>query len=290
MALNEDFAEDFGEVQPSSNQATLRANQSRNLPSSLRLLFEDGSTPVQPETRRLNLNIPESTLTSQFSPITPEVTQVEDALTLPPSSRARTPLRPFLSRNTSTSSLEVSQVITTSVDDVEEKLSNGRFPSSADDNAYIPEDEVVTIPISLNPKFEGIPKRQDLDLASPASFQFPPPSPATQRPLYRGLESRSPSTRPGTSLSTHQNTLSLDAPSISAKNDDIPTSMARSRSATTPTPPLISTIDLDYERPSNFTETKRVDLNFAPPNRSTPGLKDVLKVRFLLKSEVDSLS
>jgi protein-serine/threonine kinase len=288
MALNEDFAEDFGEVQPSSNQATLRANQSRNLPSSLRLLFEDGSTPVQPETRRLNLNMPDSALTSQFWPITPEVTQAEDALPLPPSSRARTPLRPFLNHNASTSSLEVSQVTTTSVDVVvEEKLLNGRFPISADDNAYIPEDEMVTNPISLNRKFEGISIHQDLDLASPASFQFPLPSPATERPLYRGLESRSPSTRPGTSLSTHQNTLSLDAPSISAKNDYIPTSMARSRSATTPTPPAI---DLGYERLSNIMETKRVDLNFAPPNRSTPGLKDVLKVRFLSKSEVDSLN
>ncbi|KAF9481565.1 hypothetical protein BDN70DRAFT_525192 [Pholiota conissans] len=291
MALNEGFAADFDdEVQPPSNQATLRAtNQSRNLPSSLRLLFEDGSAPpAPPETRRLNLNIPEPAPTSQFSPITPEVAQGEEVLQIPqipPPSRTRTPLKPFLStsRNASTSSLEASaHVIIPSMDEpVEEKPPNGRITISVDDNArkvYTPEDEVVTKPLFLNTKLESMAKREDVDLASPASFQFPHPShitQATQRPSYRGLGLRSPSTRPGTSFSVHQNTHSLDAPSISSKNDYIPSAMPRTRSATTPTPPPIS-IDPYYERISNVTEIKRpVDL---VPSRSTPGLKDVLKI------------
>lgn len=288
MALNEDFPQDFDdEVQPSSNQATLRANQSRNLPSSLRLIFEDGSTPPAiPESRRLNLNIPESTPTSQFSPITPEVPQVEDVLQIPPPSRIRTPLKPFMStsRNASTSSLEAStQVTIHSMDEpLEENPANSRTATSSDDTArptYTLEEEVATKPLFLNTKLEGLIRREDVDLASPASFQFPHPSqitPATQRPSYRGLGSRSPSTRPGTSFSTHQNTHSLDAPSISSKNEYIPSAMARTRSATTPTPPPIS-IDPYYEKASNIIEAKRpVDL---PPSRSTPGLKDVLKVR-----------
>ncbi len=289
-ALEDDFASDFGEGQSHSNQATLRANQSRNLPSSLRLLFEDGNAPSpQPEPRRLNLAIPEASMVSQFSPITPESTQDNVPPFLPPS-RTRTPLKNFTS---SSHDVVASGPVQTSwsppVDDVEEKQSSDRFmPDSPD--------EVTRLKLSMDVKSapkpsitplsrldEGRSRRDDLDLASASSFQFPQPSKlnqATQRPPYRSIENRPPPIRPFMSQAAHQNAHSLDASTISLPHDYTPPSMARSRSATAPIPPPTPGVDADYsDFPSTIAENKRLaELNFAPSSRNTPGLKDVLKV------------
>lgn len=290
-ALEDDFANDFGEGQSHSNQATLRANQSRNLPSSLRLLFEDGNAPSpQPEPRRLNLAIPENSMVSQFSPITPESTQENVPPFLPPS-RARTPLKNFMSNShdvVTPDPVQTSWSLPTT-DDVDEKQPSNRFAPDSPDEFTRPklpaEVESLTKPTNA-PVLrleEGRSKREDLDLASASSFQFPQPSKlnqATQRPPYRSIESRPPPIRPFMSQAAHQNAHSLDTSTLSLPQDYAPPSMARSRSATAPIPPPTPSIDSDYsDFPSTIPENRRLaELNFAPSSRNTPGLKDVLKV------------
>lgn len=125
--------------------------------------------------------------------------------------------------------------------------------------------------------------KDDLDLASPAAFQFPVNSKQAmpRQSTSRITQSRASPT-PRTTVNypnTHQNALSLDTFS----RHDLPL-VPRTRSATTP-PPMLNmerdSLTSTHKTPNPIDRTLRLnDLNSSGKllNLGTPGLKDVLKV------------
>lgn len=226
---------------------------------------------------------------SQFSPVTPE-SPLDNMPQFPPS-RARTPLKNFV--NSSHDTLLAVDLVHTDHNPVveeesEEDSSTDRSipdsPDASNQPRLLASAEIPTKSINTASRLgETRLHRDDVDLASASSFQFPQPSKlhnATQRPVIRQTEGRSPPTRAPISQVVHQNTHSLDTSTTPLTQDHFFPSIVRTRSATTPIPQPTAGDDPDFlENPSVNTENKRLaDLNFAPPSRSTPGLKDVLKV------------
>jgi hypothetical protein len=130
--------------------------------------------------------------------------------------------------------------------------------------------------------------KDDLDLASPAAFQFPVnskqvmPHQSTSR-----VTQRQASPTPHTTVNhpnTHQNALSLDTSS----KHDLPL-VPRTRSATTP-PPMLNTerdfLTSTHKTPNPIDRTLRLNSSGKLLNLGTPGLKDVLKVSPLLQAAV----
>ena len=127
------------------------------------------------------------------------------------------------------------------------------------------------------------PQRGNGDFRSTSGFQFPPPS--TRRQPSDVSISRIPpisiSSRPGTSSSFHhQNAHSLDEPPSISLGLPSPNGMLRTRSATTP--PLTAAIDGEFppHRPLGSTAKRPYEFPPQQTHLGTPGLKDVLKVRF----------
>lgn len=138
---------------------------------------------------------------------------------------------------------------------------------------------------------------EDINLASPAAFQFPPngkgdqtPSPS-QKSYARG-EAEQPTkvVSPGQGSPAHQATYSLDTNSrrLGPELRSPPPSMGRTRSATTlpegptaapPESPLIPPIKpfarMGRERSGSGSDSSAI------ASMGTPGLKDVLKVSFM---------
>jgi hypothetical protein len=123
-------------------------------------------------------------------------------------------------------------------------------------------------------------RKDDLDSASPAIFQFPVnskqamPRQSTSRVTQRQA---SPTLRTTVNHpNTHQNALSLDTSS----RHDLPLA-PRTRSATTP-PPMLNTerdfLTSTYKTPNPIDRTLRLNSSGKLLNLGTPGLKDVLKV------------
>ena len=134
--------------------------------------------------------------------------------------------------------------------------------------------------------------KDNLDLASPAAFQFPVNSkqamPCQSTP--RVTQSRaSPMPRATANHpNSHQNALSLDTSS----RHDLSPLVSRTRSATTPPPILNMERDIltsTHKIPNLTDRTLRLnELNSSAklPNLGTPGLKDVLKVWPFLQEAV----
>ncbi|KAF8967812.1 hypothetical protein BDZ97DRAFT_1916398 [Flammula alnicola] len=294
LAVDEDYLEDFGEV-PSdpSNQATIRANQSTNFPSSLRLLFEDGNNSAQPESRRLNLNIPETSVSSQFSPITPEPAQddVSHQYTFPSMPITRNPSKPFLGNDndaliSSSAGSQAARSISPLNDAVRRKrrvVVSCKVPTTMLRDQDIPPIWKIQQGRRLSTEIRGNTKtrrrRSGLSIFLPisSSIQIYSDSPSSSSAIGKSYITYSPYHI----ISTHQNTLSLDAPSISTKQDNISPPIARTRSATTPPP--ISAVDYDaLDRAIHVVDPRKAsDLSLPAPSRGTPGLKDVLKVPLL---------
>ena len=137
--------------------------------------------------------------------------------------------------------------------------------------------------------------KDDLDLASPAAFQFPVNSKqAMPRQSTSRITQSQASPTPRTTVNhpnTHQNALSLDTFS----RHDLPL-VPRTRSATTPPPMLNMERDFltsTHKTPNPIDRTLRLnDLNSSGKllNLGTPGLKDVLKVCPLLQAAVRLLN
>jgi len=294
-------------VQPenSSNQATIRANQSTNFPTSLRMLFEDGNS-VQQEGRWPNSSTPDISASPQLN-TSPEERNDEapqsGVLPLPPLMH-RAPSRPSLSSNNTTvensnripnDPTPVSRIIPLLSEKVDQSyqgnLQARHLPQSSYEDFVRPihlqrpqsRAETSTKQFNAVRKSPGL--NRDVDLASPASFQFPQPSKPT--PLS-SLPPRQLQTRasPSTPVYTHQNTLSLDSQSTSPTHDN-PPPISRSRSATTPPPTVVLLDPESMPKPIHTMEAKKRNdptPGLQHPVRGTPGLKDVLKACFILKS------
>ena len=286
--------------EPSSSQATIRANPSTTFPTSLRVLFEDGNS-AQQEGRWPNLSASDVSVSPHLN-TSPEERNDEvqpqlGGLPLPPLI-LRAPSRPSLSSNSTTvenshripnDSAPISRIISPLSEKVDpsyqSNLQARHLPQNSHDDLMRPRHlqrpqsraETPTKQFNAVRKAPGL--NRDVDLASPASFQFPQPSKPT--PLSTGtLAPRQLQARasPSTPVYTHQNTLSLDSQSISPTNDDHPP-ISRSRSATTPPP--IALLDPEIiVKPVHTLEVKKINdptANSQQPARATPGLKDVLK-------------
>ena len=169
-------------------------------------------------------------------------------------------------------------------------------PVSLDLQPYYPEESTpkpeftLSVPPALTPlervdETELEPQRGNGDFRSTSGFQFPPPSTRRQPPdisLSR-ISPISTSSRPGTSTSFHhQNAHSLDEPPSISLGLPSPTGMLRTRSATTP--PLTAAVDGEFppHRPLGSTAKRPYEFPPQQTHLGTPGLKDVLKVCFLL--------
>ncbi|KAF5322201.1 hypothetical protein D9619_001844 [Psilocybe cf. subviscida] len=334
---DEDFYDDreFGmiETEPDS-QTTIRAHQ-QTLPTSLRHLFDDGTTQAnQPlEPRRMHIAIPDMTPpVSKFSPLTPPSALEEES---PPYSLPL-PASRIASRSTSRASnmhdtppvslLTQSRNASPLPPSIDEQPDENHLPAPSPPSAKGSQDDLIaarprypnnagsatiTSKMPLNGKFVGFPKREAMDPTSSSSFQFPnstsnnhaaadsptttpnsstaaaPPPPLFQRrPTYQAPEAVVTSaglSRPSSLLSTHQNTQSLDVPpSIMSRHEHMQSSISRTRSATTPPPPL-KVNEAPMQKPIIAVDIKKANENSAhhPPAPKTPGLKDVLKIPFL---------
>jgi hypothetical protein len=138
--------------------------------------------------------------------------------------------------------------------------------------------------------------KDDLDLASPAAFQFPISSKQAieRQSTSRVTHQRQGSPTPRTTVNhpnTHQNALSLDTSS----RHELPL-VPRTRSATTP-PPMLN-MERDFLTSTNKTPNfidralRLNELNSSGKllNLGTPGLKDVLKVWPLIQAAVRLLN
>ena len=134
----------------------------------------------------------------------------------------------------------------------------------------------------------GYGSKDELDLASPAAFQFPVDSKqAMPRQSTSRVTQRQASPTPRTTvnhLNTHQNALSLDTSS----KHDLPL-VPRTRSATTP-PPMLNMernfLTSTHKTPNPTDRTLKLNSSGKLLNLGTPGLKDVLKVWPLLQAVV----
>jgi hypothetical protein len=269
------------------------------------MLFED-SNPVQQEGRWPNLSGPDISTSPQLN-TSPEERNDEvpqlGGLSLPPLI-LRAPSRPSLSSNNTTAensnrifndSAPISRIIPPLSDKVDQSyqgnLQARHLPQSSHDDFMRPRHlqrpqsraETSTKQFNAIRKPPGL--NRDVDLASPASFQFPQPSKPT--PLSVGtLAPRQVQARasPSTPVYTHQNTLSLDSQPTSPAHDNHPP-ISRSRSATTP-PPMVLLDPEIIPKPVHTMEVKKMNdltANSQHPMRGTPGLKDVLKACVILK-------
>lgn len=151
---------------------------------------------------------------------------------------------------------------------------------------------------ALDPRRNG---RADLDLASPSAFHFPHLSPSSPQTSLTSHNRSSPtnfsSPMPESSHSTHQMTYSLDTSASRLHKPapiPLPSSMARARSATT----VIETESQSFRtgqdngapllpplKPFALSDRPRNGGDSGPStNSSAPGLRDVLKVTFLLNT------
>lgn len=295
---------EYVQLDTSSSQATIRANQSTNFPTSLRMLFED-SNSVQQEGRWPNLSAQDIFASPQLN-TSPEERNEEvlqlGGVPLPPSIH-RAPSRPSLSNNNTTvenlnripnDSAPISRIIPPLSEKVDQSyqgnLQARHLPQSSYDDFMRPRQlqrpqsraETSTKQINAVRKSPGL--NRDVDLASPASFQFPQPSKLTPLSALppRQLQARA---SPSTPVYTHQNTLSLDSQSTSPTHDNHPP-ISRSRSATTPPPMVVLSDPEIIPKPVHTVEVKKKNDSTAGsqhPVRGTPGLKDVLKACFILK-------
>lgn len=268
------------------------------------MLFED-SNSVQQEGRWPNLSGPDTSA----SPLNTNPEERNDevpplgGLSLP-HLILRTPSRPSLSSNNTTvensnpipnDSAPISRIIPPLSDKVDQSyqgnLQARHLPQSSHDDfmrprhLQRPQSRAETSTKQLNAVRKSPGLNRDIDLASPASFQFPRPSKPT--PLSAGtLAPRQVQARvsPSTPVHTHQNTLSLDSQPTSPTHDNHPP-ISRSRSATTPPPMVLLDPEL-IPKPVHIVEVKKMnDLTASSqhPVRGTPGLKDVLKACLVLK-------
>jgi protein-serine/threonine kinase len=243
--------------------STIRDYPSSNLPSSLRLLFGDSLPNQQDDYRPLPsqaLAIPSDT---QFISQT-LVREVDD---------------------NSHSSLLSGPVVRARTHTGEVVSSNGPGVSPAEDSL---DSSATTQSLKIvdGSLVDNEPK-DDLDLASTATFQFPVDSKHMPRQSTSRITQRQASPTPRTAvnpLNTHQNALSLDTSS----RHDIPL-VPRTRSATTPPPMLNMERDFlisTHKTPNPIERTLRLNSSGKLHNLGTPGLKDVLKVWLLLQAAV----
>ena len=165
----------------------------------------------------------------------------------------------------------------------------GEVVSSHGSGMFPPEGSLGSSPAAQSPKIFGGSlvdngPKDDLDLASPAAFQFPVDSKQIlPRQSTSRVTQRQASPTPRTTVNhpnTHQNTLSLDTSS----RHDLPL-VPRTRSATTPPPMLNMERDFltsTHKTPNLIDRTLRLNSSGKFLNLGTPGLKDVLKVWPLL--------
>ncbi|KDR75445.1 hypothetical protein GALMADRAFT_98931 [Galerina marginata CBS 339.88] len=290
LALDEEYLQDMDEPdRDPSNQATIRAQHSTNFPSSLRSLFDDSDTPQQ-EDRRLINPVPAEILS--LPPVVSGETiggETSFHYTTSPASfnAVRTKPNPntdivseeylttasfdgSLGTQNITLSQEMADGETREID-----LLQGSRSHAVNRGSLAQRSDDMDAEGNL-----GIAKMDDLDLASPASFQFPHPSRLnTQRRQHLPLLPPQNHVSSTSSTNMHQSTLSLDASSLPARHELVP-SITRTRSATTP-PPLFL-IDSDSEdKITTTTDVKKAAITVShqqSSSRSTPGLKDVLKI------------
>ena len=244
--------------------STIRDYTSSNLPSSLRLLFGDSLPNQQDDCRPLPSQaltiLPDTQLMSQ----TP-VREVDD---IPHSS--------FLSEPVVRARTHTGEVVSSH--------GSGIFPAEGGlGSSASPQS-----PKTVGGSFVDNGPKDDLDLASPATFQFPVNSKqAIPRQSTSRVTQRQASPTPRTTVNhsnTHQNALSLDT---SSRHDlhMVP----RTRSATTP-PPMMNTerdfLTSTHKTPNPIDRTLRLNSSGKLLNLGTPGLKDVLKVWPLLQAAV----
>jgi len=296
----EEDPKEYVQLETSSSQATIRANQSTNFPTSLRMLFED-SNSVQQEGRWPNLSAQDISASPQLN-TSPEERNDEvpqlGGLPLPPLIH-RAPSRPSLSNTVENSnripndSAPISRIIPPLSEKVDQSFQDNlqarHLPQGSYDDfmrprhLQRPQSRAETLTKQLNAVRKSPGLNRDFDLASPASFQFPQPSKLTPLSALppRQLQVRA---SPSTPVYTHQNTLSLDSQSTSPTHDNHPP-ISRSRSATTP---MVVLSDPEIiPKPVQTVEVKKRNDSTAGsqhPVRGTPGLKDVLKARSILKS------
>ena len=179
---------------------------------------------------------------------------------------------------------------------VRARTHTGEVVSSHGSGIFPPEGSLDSSATAQSPKIvdgslaENGPK-DDFDLASPATFQFPVdskqsmPRQSTSRVTQRQA---SPTSRTTVNHpNTHQNALSLDTSS----RHDI-SLVPRTRSATTPPPMLNMERDFltsTHKTPNPTDRTLRLNSSGKHLNLGTPGLKDVLKVWPLLQAAVGLL-
>ena len=244
--------------------STIRDYASSNLPSSFRLLFGDSLPNQQDDCRPLPSQALTISSDTQFISQTP-VREVDD---IPHSS--------FLSEPVVRARTNTGEVVSSH--------GSGIFSaeSSLDSSVTVQSPKIVGGSLVDNgPKV-------DLDLASPAAFQFPVDSKQTMpRQSASRLIQRQTSPTLRTTVNhpnTHQNALSLDTSS----RHDIPL-VPRTRSATTPPPMLHMERDLltsTHKTPNPIDRTLKLNSSGKLLNLGTPGLKDVLKVWPFLRAAV----
>jgi hypothetical protein len=164
----------------------------------------------------------------------------------------------------------------------------GEFVSSHGSSIFPAEGGLSSSPKTVGGSLVDNGPKDDLDLASPATFQFPVNSKQTMpRQSTSRVTQRQASPTPRTTVNhpnTHQNALSLDTSS----RHDLPL-VPRTRSATTP-PPMLNTerdfLTSTHKTPNPIDRTLRLNSSGKLLNLGTPGLKDVLKVWPLLQAAV----
>jgi len=258
--------ENFKDLDIQEGSSTIRAHVPTNLPSSLRLLFAD-SLPNQQDDHR---PLPSQALTilsdTQIISQIP-VREVDDI-----------PHSPFPSE----SIVRTRSRMLNNAGEVASLSSGGSGIFQAEGSLGATAQPPKIIGRSL---VDNGSKDDDLDLASPAAFQFPVHS---KQAMPRQSTSRVTQTQvlptPRTTVNhpnTHQNALSLDTSS----RHDLSPFVSRTRSATTP-PPMLSTAAPDFltlaPKAPNLTDRtlrlNEVNSSAKPLSLGTPGLKDVLKV------------
>lgn len=240
--------------------STIRAHSTTNLPSSLRLLFAD----TQRDDYRPLPSQALTTSSDSHAPVT-EVDNISHSL--------------FLSE-------PIVRTRTRTLNDTSESASllSGSSGVPQADGSLGSKSAITQSPkIVSGSLIDNGPKDDDLDLASPAAFQFPVHSKQAlpRQSISRIAQSQAAPTSCTTvnHPATHQNALSLDT---SSKHDLSPL-VSRTRSATTPPPALMEREILTSTHKTSIPADRTLRSN--EPNSSakllnlgTPGLKDVLKV------------
>ncbi|KAF8813599.1 Pkinase-domain-containing protein, partial [Phlegmacium glaucopus] len=248
--------------------STIRAHVPTNLPSSLRLLFADSIPNQQDDYRPLPSQVLTTLSDTQIiSQIT--VREVDDV----PNSLF--PSEPIV-RTRARMLNNVGEVAS---------LSSGGSGIFQAEGSLGSKSATAQSPKIIGRSFvDNGPKDDDLDLASPAAFQFPVHSKqAMPRQSTSRITQSQVSPTPRTTVNhpnTHQNALSLDTSS----RHDISPFVSRTRSATTP-PPMLNMerdfLTLAHKTPNPTDRTLKLnELNSSAKlfNLGTPGLKDVLKI------------